>query len=113
MVPQVPTPNGLKVTLALEGEQTSRACAPRAVHQTRHEPVPSHTAYQIVSGSLTQAHRSRSPHTIHAPTVRNAELKAAGVPVKWTEHKLNFGANEQKEPWFLAINPNGTLRLTM
>ncbi|KAL8278503.1 hypothetical protein RQP46_009193 [Phenoliferia psychrophenolica] len=52
----VPTPNGLKVTLALE------------------------------------------------------ELKAAGVPnIAWTEHKLNFGANEQKSDWFLAINPNGRI----
>lgn len=37
----------------------------------------------------------------------SAELKAAGSPVKWTEHSLSFATNEQKEPWFLAINPNG------
>ncbi|KAM0748562.1 glutathione S-transferase [Meredithblackwellia eburnea MCA 4105] len=37
------------------------------------------------------------------------ELKLSGSPIKWTEHKISFATNEQKEPWFLAINPNGRI----
>ncbi|GAA5824009.1 hypothetical protein JCM11251_003378 [Rhodosporidiobolus azoricus] len=37
------------------------------------------------------------------------ELKELGLPLKWTEHVLDFGKNEQKEPWYLQINPNGRI----
>ncbi|KAI5479982.1 Glutathione S-transferase [Pseudohyphozyma bogoriensis] len=38
------------------------------------------------------------------------ELKALGAEVPpYTTHKINFGTNEQKEPWFLEINPNGRI----
>ncbi|GAA6014339.1 hypothetical protein JCM11491_005047 [Sporobolomyces phaffii] len=36
-----------------------------------------------------------------------AELNALGTPIKYKEHKVDLLKNEQKEPWFLAINPNG------
>ncbi|GAA6023515.1 hypothetical protein JCM10207_005700 [Rhodosporidiobolus poonsookiae] len=38
------------------------------------------------------------------------ELRELGSPIKWTEHTLNFGKNEQKEEWFVReINPNGRI----
>ncbi|GAA5859320.1 hypothetical protein JCM1840_004560 [Sporobolomyces johnsonii] len=37
------------------------------------------------------------------------ELINLGQPIKYTEHTLSFSNNEQKEPWFLEINPNGRI----
>lgn len=37
------------------------------------------------------------------------ELIASGSPVTYTFHGIDMMNNEQKEPWFLAINPNGRI----
>ncbi|GAA5833891.1 hypothetical protein JCM3766R1_002460 [Sporobolomyces carnicolor] len=37
------------------------------------------------------------------------ELNALGTAIKWKEHSIDFSKNEQKEPWFLEINPNGRI----
>ncbi|GAA5897077.1 glutathione S-transferase family protein [Sporobolomyces salmoneus] len=37
------------------------------------------------------------------------ELNALGTPIKFKEHSIDFGKNEQKEPWFLEICPNGRI----
>ncbi|GAA6014337.1 hypothetical protein JCM11491_005046 [Sporobolomyces phaffii] len=37
------------------------------------------------------------------------ELNALGTPIKYKEHSIDFSKNEQKEPWFLEINPNGRI----
>ncbi|GAA5938708.1 glutathione S-transferase family protein [Sporobolomyces koalae] len=37
------------------------------------------------------------------------ELKALGTPIEYKEYTVDFGKNEQKEPWFLEINPNGRI----
>lgn len=40
-----------------------------------------------------------------------AELIAAGSAVSYAFHPIDMGKNEQKEPWFLALNPNGRIPL--
>ncbi|GAA5841279.1 hypothetical protein JCM5353_001488 [Sporobolomyces roseus] len=36
-------------------------------------------------------------------------MNALGTPIKYKEHNIDFGKNEQKEPWFLKMNPNGRI----
>ncbi|GAA6061202.1 hypothetical protein JCM10212_001523 [Sporobolomyces blumeae] len=37
------------------------------------------------------------------------ELNALGTPIEYKEHAIDFSKKEQKEPWFLEINPNGRI----
>ncbi|EJU05037.1 glutathione S-transferase C-terminal-like protein [Dacryopinax primogenitus] len=47
----------------------------------------------------------------HKPSVYLEELKAAYGPAKidYVPHSVHIGKNEQKEPWYIAINPNGRI----
>lgn len=46
----------------------------------------------------------------HKPSVFLEELKAAYPGFDYDWQKVDIGAaNEQKQPWFLAINPNGRI----
>ena len=77
------TPNGLKVNVALEGKQ-------------------------LGSGWTTAKTKA-------ADAVRTAvctELIAAGSPVTYAFHPISLMKDEQKEPWFLALNPNGRVTQT-
>jgi len=42
------------------------------------------------------------------PSILLEELKAA-YGLDYSYQKLNFATNEQKEPWFIDINPNGRI----
>jgi hypothetical protein len=37
------------------------------------------------------------------------ELKAIGAITGYEPKSISFAKNEQKEPWFLAVNPNGAM----
>lgn len=43
------------------------------------------------------------------PSILLEELKAAYGSLNYDIHKVNLGNNEQKEPWFIKLNPNGRI----
>ncbi|KAG8743659.1 glutathione S- transferase, nitrogen catabolite repression regulator [Ceratobasidium sp. 414] len=45
----------------------------------------------------------------HKPSILLEELKDAYNGFSYDFQKISFQANEQKEPWFLKINPNGRI----
>lgn len=45
----------------------------------------------------------------HKPSILLEELKAAYPDFKYDFQAISFSKNEQKEPWFLKINPNGRI----
>ena len=48
-------------------------------------------------------------YTANTPNGWKASLALAEMGLPYSERRVDIGAGEQKEPWFLAINPNGRI----
>jgi glutathione S-transferase len=48
-------------------------------------------------------------YTAPTPNGYKASIVLEELAIPYTLHVLDLGAGEQKEPWFLAINPNGRI----
>lgn len=83
-------------------------------------PIPHHPVHRL---SLLHRQLSSNPGTMSNPPIKlytNStpngykvsiyleELKAS-YGLQYSTQQLNFSKNEQKEPWFLKINPNGRI----
>ncbi len=48
-------------------------------------------------------------YTAATPNGHKASVALEELGLPYTVHPINLAANEQKQPWFLAINPNGRI----
>lgn len=48
-------------------------------------------------------------YTAATPNGWKISILLEELALPYTVHKLDLGANDQKQPWFLAINPNGRI----
>ena len=48
-------------------------------------------------------------YTAATPNGHKASVVLEELGLPYTVHPINLAANEQKQPWFLAINPNGRI----
>ncbi|MGB9991959.1 glutathione S-transferase family protein [Massilia sp. SM-13] len=48
-------------------------------------------------------------YTAATPNGHKISIALEELGLQYTLHQLDLSANEQKEPWFLAINPNGRI----
>jgi glutathione S-transferase/GST-like protein len=48
-------------------------------------------------------------YTAATPNGHKVSIALEELELPWTMHTLDLGRNEQKQPWFLAINPNGRI----
>jgi glutathione S-transferase/GST-like protein len=48
-------------------------------------------------------------YTAATPNGHKVSVALEELELPWTMHKLDLGRNEQKQPWFLALNPNGRI----
>jgi glutathione S-transferase/GST-like protein len=48
-------------------------------------------------------------YTAATPNGHKASVALEELGLPYTVHPINLPANEQKQPWFLAINPNGRI----
>ncbi|KAH6638681.1 glutathione S-transferase [Truncatella angustata] len=48
-------------------------------------------------------------YTTKTPNGLKASILLEELGLKYTLHAIDFGKDEQKEPWFLEINPNGRI----
>lgn len=48
-------------------------------------------------------------YTAATPNGHKASVVLEELGLPYTVHPVNLAANEQKQPWFLAINPNGRI----
>lgn len=48
-------------------------------------------------------------YTAATPNGYKASIALEELALPYTLHKLDLSSNEQKQPWFLAINPNGRI----
>ena len=48
-------------------------------------------------------------YTAATPNGHKVSIALEELELAWTLHKLDLGKNEQKQPWFLALNPNGRI----
>ncbi|KAJ3159342.1 hypothetical protein HK101_001097 [Irineochytrium annulatum] len=48
-------------------------------------------------------------YTVGTPNGQKASIALEELGIDYKVHKINFATNEQKEPWFLKINPNGRI----
>ena len=48
-------------------------------------------------------------YTAATPNGHKASVTLEELGLPYTVHPLNLASNEQKQPWFLAINPNGRI----
>jgi GST-like protein len=48
-------------------------------------------------------------YTAATPNGHKASVALEELGLPYTVHAINLPANEQKQPWFLAINPNGRI----
>lgn len=83
------TPNGIKISILLE----ELGC----VHSP--PPLPS-----LPPLSSIQNHTST-----HLPIQSLHPTDPSLYSLPYKVHKIDFSSNEQKEPWFLEINPNGRI----
>jgi len=48
-------------------------------------------------------------YTAATPNGHKVSIALEELELPWTMHTLDLGRNEQKQPWFLALNPNGRI----
>jgi glutathione S-transferase/GST-like protein len=48
-------------------------------------------------------------YTAATPNGHKISIALEELALSYTLHALDLGANEQKQPWFLKINPNGRI----
>ncbi len=48
-------------------------------------------------------------YTAATPNGKKASIMLEELELPYSVHAINLGNNEQKEPWFLKINPNGRI----
>ncbi|WP_286745528.1 glutathione S-transferase N-terminal domain-containing protein, partial [Aquabacterium sp. UBA2148] len=48
-------------------------------------------------------------YTAATPNGHKASVALEELGLPYTVHPINLASNEQKQPWFLAINPNGRI----
>jgi len=48
-------------------------------------------------------------YTAATPNGHKVSIALEELELAWTLNKLDLGKNEQKQPWFLALNPNGRI----
>ncbi|KAK1827064.1 disulfide-bond oxidoreductase YfcG [Podospora conica] len=88
----IPSPMSRRLTLLTTHlARTTTTTTPRTLHTTMASKPPLHLYTQ------------QTPNGIKASIL----LEELGLPYDVTE--IHFSTNEQKEPWFLAINPNGRI----
>lgn len=48
-------------------------------------------------------------YTAPTPNGHKASVTLEELGLPYTVHAINLGANEQKQEWFLKLNPNGRI----
>lgn len=62
-----------------------------------------------LSNHLTSTMASIILYTVNTPNGIKASILLEELGLAYDVHSINMTANEQKEPWFLEINPNGRI----
>lgn len=72
-------------------------------------PIPLHTRLRFHSTTMSTPTPNLTLYTAQTPNGIKISITLEELGLPYTVKTLSFAKNEQKEPWFLEINPNGRI----